>query len=87
MIPFSHVEHFAEGGIFYGENQITKSIITLDRTQEMNANGYILGCSGSGKSMFSKAEMFDVLLGDNLQARKEFIAEFGHKFLDLADIS
>ena len=23
MIPFSHVEHFAEGGIFYGENQIT----------------------------------------------------------------
>lgn len=28
----------------------------------MNANGYILGCSGSGKSMFSKAEMFDVLL-------------------------
>lgn len=32
-------------------------------------------------------EMFDVLLGDNLSARKEFIAEFGHKFLDLADIS
>ena len=28
----------------------------------MNANGYILGCSGSGKSMFSKSEMFDVLL-------------------------
>lgn len=62
MIPFSHVNHFAENGIFYGKNQITKSIITLDRTQEMNANGYILGCSGSGKSMFSKAEMFDVLL-------------------------
>ena len=33
------------------------------------------------------AEMFDVLLGDNLQSRKEFIAEFGHNFLDLADIS
>ncbi len=33
------------------------------------------------------AQMFDVLLGDNLQSRKEFIAEFGHNFLDLADIS
>ncbi len=33
------------------------------------------------------AEMFDVLLGDNLQARKEFIAEYGHNFLDMADIS
>lgn len=62
MIPFSHVDHFAENGIFYGKNQTTKSIITLDRTQEMNANGYILGCSGSGKSIFSKAEMFDVSL-------------------------
>ena len=32
-------------------------------------------------------EMFDVLLGDNLAARKNFIAEFGQNFLDLADIS
>ena len=31
--------------------------------------------------------MFDVLLGDNLQGRKDYIAEFGGKYLDLADIS
>ena len=30
-------------------------------------------------------EMFDVLLGDNLQGRKRFIAENGAKYLDLAD--
>lgn len=62
MIPFSHIDHFAENGIFYGINQNTKTVIALDRTEEMNANGFVLGCSGSGKSMFSKAEMFDVLL-------------------------
>ena len=33
------------------------------------------------------AEMFDLLLGDNLQGRKEHIANEGYKFLDLADIS
>jgi len=33
------------------------------------------------------AKMFDVLLGDSLAERKEYIAEFGHNFLDLADIS
>lgn len=33
------------------------------------------------------AEMFDLLLGDNLSGRKEHIAEHGHEFLDLADIS
>ncbi|MBQ8585619.1 MAG: DNA topoisomerase, partial [Butyricicoccus sp.] len=33
------------------------------------------------------AEMFDLLLGDNLAGRKEYIAEFGHEYIDLADIS
>ncbi len=33
------------------------------------------------------AEKFELLLGDNLQDRKEFIAENGHLYLDLADIS
>ena len=33
------------------------------------------------------AAMFDLLLGDNLQGRKDHIAENGYKFLELADIS
>ena len=33
------------------------------------------------------AQVFDLLLGDNLQGRKEHIADNGHKYLDLADIS
>ena len=33
------------------------------------------------------AETFDLLLGDNLEGRKNFIAECGYKYLDLADIS
>ena len=33
------------------------------------------------------SQMFDLLLGDNLQGRKEHIASEGYKFLDLADIS
>ncbi len=33
------------------------------------------------------AEMFEVLLGDNLSARKEFIAQNGTKYIDLIDVS
>ncbi|WP_069997521.1 DNA gyrase/topoisomerase IV subunit B [Cellulosilyticum sp. I15G10I2] len=32
-------------------------------------------------------EMFDTLLGDNLNGRKQFIADEGHKYLDLVDMS
>ncbi len=33
------------------------------------------------------AEKFELFLGDNLQDRKDFIAENGHLYIDLADIS
>lgn len=33
------------------------------------------------------ADMFELLLGDNLQGRKEFISENGYRYLDDADIS
>ena len=33
------------------------------------------------------AAVFDLLLGDNLQGRKDHIAENGYKYLDMADIS
>ena len=33
------------------------------------------------------SRVFDLLLGDNLQGRKEHIANEGYKYLDLADIS
>ena len=33
------------------------------------------------------SEMFDLLLGDNLQGRKDFIAEYGYMYIDDADLS
>ena len=33
------------------------------------------------------AQMFDMLLGNNLQGRKDYIASEGYRYLDLADIS
>ena len=33
------------------------------------------------------AETFEMLLGDNLQARKDHIAEYGAQYLDMVDIS
>ena len=33
------------------------------------------------------AQMFDLLLGENLTGRKEYITENGHLYLDAADVS
>ena len=37
--------------------------------------------------MEKTVEMFDLLLGDNLSGRKDYIAENGHLYLDVADVS
>ena len=62
LIPFSYRAYFAETGIFYGINKVTNSAIVLDRTDELNSNGFVYGTSGSGKSVFNKLEMTEVLL-------------------------
>ncbi|MGN1480563.1 DNA gyrase/topoisomerase IV subunit B [Porcipelethomonas sp.] len=41
----------------------------------------------SPADMEATAAMFDMLLGDNLQGRKDHIAEFGSDYLEMADIS
>ena len=33
------------------------------------------------------SKFFDLLLGDNLEGRKEYIADYGYLYLDAADVS
>lgn len=61
LIPFSYRTYYEAQGVFYGINKVTNSAVILDRTNELNSNGFVLGPSGSGKSMFVKLEIADVL--------------------------
>ena len=58
LIPFSYRNNINPAGLIYGINQITNTPIIIDRTEGMNANGFTLGTSGSGKSISTKAEFF-----------------------------
>lgn len=60
--PFTTQELFDDEGIFYGVNGLSKNLIMLARQDGMNANGFILGTSGSGKSQFAKFEMMQIFL-------------------------
>lgn len=62
MVPFTTQEVMQPGGNFYGVNALSKNLIVADRTIEMNANGFILGTTGSGKSQLAKFEMEQVFL-------------------------
>lgn len=62
FIPFSYLNIINPTGIGYGLNSITNTPIIIDRSEAMNGNGFTLGTSGSGKSMFTKAEFFSAMM-------------------------
>ena len=66
LMPFNTMDIQDKSGIYYGLNVISKNMIIADRRKLLNANGFILGVSGSGKSFKAKEEMTALMLrGDS----------------------
>lgn len=63
FIPFTAQELAQKNGLYYGLNAVSRNLILYNRTHSKNANGIILGTSGSGKSFAAKREMLNVMLG------------------------
>ena len=57
LMPFQSQEIQHTGGIYYGVNAVSHNLIICNRESLMNGNGFILGVSGSGKSMAAKMEI------------------------------
>ena len=65
FIPFRVQEISDEGGIYYGQNVISKNMIIADRRKILNGNSFILGVSGSGKSFAGKNEITNLMLSSD----------------------
>ncbi|MCL1832305.1 MAG: ATP-binding protein [Oscillospiraceae bacterium] len=83
LVPFSNRTYFSASGVYYGLNKNTNALIILDRTDEMNSNGFVLGASGSGKSMSIKAEIVDVLM--NFPDDEIIVIDPENEFLPLVE--
>lgn len=65
LMPFKAQEIMERGGIYYGQNVISKNLIVANRRELLNMNGFVLGVSGSGKSFFAKREIANLILSTN----------------------
>lgn len=65
FIPYSAQELNQHGGFYYGVNAVSHNLLLFDRTKSKNANGFILGTPGSGKSFSAKREILSALLNTN----------------------
>lgn len=63
LMPFKAQEIQDKGGVYYGINAVSHNLIICNRANLLNGNGFILGVSGSGKSMAAKQELTSLMLG------------------------
>ncbi len=65
LMPFRAQEISDKGGIYYGQNAVSKNMILIDRRKLLNGNSFRLGVSGSGKSFSAKEEIVSIALSTN----------------------
>ncbi len=65
LMPFNVQDIHHPHGLYYGQNKISGNMILVDRRQLKNGNEFILGVSGSGKSLFAKGEIAKMILQGN----------------------
>ena len=54
LIPFRVQEIMDTGGVYFGENAISHNLIMCNKAKLLNANAFLLGVPGSGKSFSAK---------------------------------
>ena len=54
FIPFKVQEIQESGGIYFGENAVSRNLILCNMTNLLNQSMFLLGVPGSGKSFFAK---------------------------------
>lgn len=64
FVPFTTMELYQKGGMYYGLNALSRNLIFFNRYSLKAPSGVILGTPGSGKSFAAKREMINVLLND-----------------------
>ena len=65
LMPFETQEILERGGVYIGNNAISKNMIVVDRSNLLNGNGFIFGVSGSGKSFTAKSEIASIALSSD----------------------
>ena len=62
QIPFRVQEVQERGGLYYGQNMISRNPIIANRRGSLSGHGFYLGITGSGKSFAAKEEIGQIML-------------------------
>ncbi len=65
LMPFNIKEVASQNGNYYGLHSVNSKLVVLNRKMLKNANGWIFGDSGSGKSFTAKREIANTIMNND----------------------
>lgn len=83
FIPFRSAEVQDSQGYCFGQNQITKNLITINLKNLQSCNSIVLGRPGSGKSMFEKWLVLNKVLSSSSESHEIIIIDPEREFTPL----
>jgi type IV secretory pathway VirB4 component len=92
LMPFRVQEIMDTGGIYFGENAISRNLIMCNKANLLNPNAFILGVPGSGKSFSTKeliaflalATQDDIVICDPEREYASLITALGGEVIRIA---
>ena len=92
LMPFRAQEIQHPGGICYGVNDISKNLLICDRKRLNSPHAFVLGITGSGKSVAMKSMIYNVALNNPeddiiiIDAEREygFIRELNGEIIEIS---
>lgn len=92
FMPFRVQEINDKGGIFFGQNAISNNLLLCNKEKLVNANSFLLGVPGSGKSFNAKEQIAflalatndDILICDPEEEYTPMVTELGGAVINIS---
>lgn len=85
MTPFSYESCFDPNGFWYGRNEHSGEPIIFNRKLDKSSNGFVLGISGSGKGVWVKNEITNILFQPSTANDEIIIVDASGEYIPLAN--
>lgn len=82
--PFSYESYFDKNGFFYGYNEHNGEMNIINRKTDKSAGGFVFGVVGSGKGMWVKNEMSNILYQPFCRKDRLIVIDAADEYIPLA---
>ncbi len=85
MTPFSYERYFDREGFYYGKNYYSSDPVIKNRKKDKSSHGFVFGNTGSGKGIWTKNEIANILFQPFCEKDEIIILDPSGEYIPIAE--